>query len=518
MTPFCQWLLPIAVWLIMVGGSAPGFAQTDSPHRDDRSSEARPTREQNAPQARLPADSVTEHAVQLPGRLVQFKATAGTIPLLNGETRALQAEIAFVAYTRDGDSAARPLTFIFNGGPGAASAYLQLGAIGPWRIDLAKPLPSDVPALLPNSETWLEFTDLVFVDPVGTGYSRFAESNDAVRRQFWSVNGDRDALAVFIRKWIEKFGRQASPKFLAGESYGGFRVAKIARELHNSQGVGISGLVLISPALDMSFVYPRRHSPLTWTMRLPSMAAAALESAKPGAAFDREALREVEAYSAGDYLVDLVHGERDKEAVARISARVALFTGLDPSLVRRLAGRIDSATFRREFNRTRGLVGSAYDSTITAYDPYPTSERTDYEDPMLHAMGPPLTSAMTDLYQRLLKWRVDDRYRLLSNEVSGAWNWGSGAATPQAIDDLRELLAQDSRLRILVTHGANDLVTPYFATQMALDQLPVFGSADRLRLSVYGGGHMYYSRDSSRGALRDDVEKLFAAVLALPRG
>jgi carboxypeptidase C (cathepsin A) len=469
-----------------------------------------------ANQAALPADSVTDQTVELPGHVLRFKATAGSLPLLNAETRAVQAEIAYTAYTVESETP-RPVTFVFNGGPGASSAYLQLGALGPWRLDISKPLASDTPDLLPNAETWLDFTDLVFVDPVGTGYSRFVDKSEAVRRQFWSVRGDREALSVFVRKWVEKFNRQSSPKFIAGESYGGFRAVKVARELHDDQGVGISGIVMVSPALDMSFVYPQRHAPWGYAIRLPSMAAAAMELARPGAVFDRDALRDVETYAAGDYLTDLIRGERDPEAIARISGNVARFTGLDPALVRRLAGRVDSATFRREVFRGRGLVGSAYDATITAFDPNPNAERTDFEDPMLHAMGPPLTAAMTALYQQRLNWRVDDRYRLLAGEVSGAWNWGNGAAPPQAIDDLRHLLAEDSRFRVLVTHGATDLVTPYFATQIAFNQLPAFGSADRLRLVVYSGGHMYYNRTPSRRALRDDAADLFKTVLSGPK-
>jgi carboxypeptidase C (cathepsin A) len=185
---------------------------------------------------------------------------------------------------------------------------------------------------------------------------------------------------------------------------------------------------------------------------------------------------------------------------------------LDPVLVRRLAGRVDTGTFQRELNRQRGLVASAYDATITGFDPNPTSANSHFEDPMLSAMGPPLSSAMTDLYQRVLHWRVDAPYQLLNHDISSRWDWGRGRAGPEVVDDLREALAFDPRLRVLVTHGASDLVTPYFADQLILDQMPLFGSADRLRLAVYGGGHMYYSRDASRRALRVDAEALYRAA------
>jgi carboxypeptidase C (cathepsin A) len=470
---------------------------------------------EQAPSARrLPADVTTDQTVELPGGTLRFKATAGSIPINNGEGK-LQAEIAYVAYLRpDMEPASRPLTFVFNGGPGASSAYMQLGALGPWRLPLDNVTPSSTPAVIPNPDTWLDFTDLVFVDPVGTGYSRFIAMGDEVRKHFWSVDGDIDALATFMRKWIEKNGRQQSKKFIAGESYGGFRAPKLAAKL-NEQGVGTSGLVLVSAVLDFGWRGNGRHTPLGWVARLPSMTAAAREAKEP---FDREALRDAERYAAGEYLQDLLRGEKDRAAVERISARVAQLTGLDPVLVRRLAGRIDTRTFLRERNRDRGLVASMYDATVTGLDPEPASASPHYEDPVLSVIRAPLSSAMTDLYARVLHWRVEEPYELLNARVSLRWDWGGGRSTHEIVSELRALLAGDPRMRVLVTHGASDLVTPYFETQMILEQMPAFASPDRLKVAVYGGGHMYYSRDASRRALREDARELYRAAEQSPRG
>jgi carboxypeptidase C (cathepsin A) len=276
------------------------------------------------------------------------------------------------------------------------------------------------------------------------------------------------------------------------------------------QGVGIRGLVLISPVIDFGGFGERRHVPMSWVAHLPSMAAATLDRAGK---FDREALREVERYAAGDYLLDLLKGERDTAAVARISTRVAALTGLDPALVKRLAGRVDAGTFQREAHREQGLIGSAYDPNITAYDPYPTSPTSHFSDPVLDDTRAPITAAMTDLYQHVLNWRVDQPYQLLNREVSSRWDWGRGRSPPEVMDDLRNDLASDPMVRVLVAHGANDLVTPYFGSQLLLDQLPAYGSADRLKLAVYGGGHMFYNRDASRRGLHDDTEALFRAAL-----
>ena len=213
---------------------------------------AGPTPPAAAEQHRLPPDSTTKQTLALPGRTLAFTATAGSIRLFDDKGEP-QADIAYTAYQLDGaDPATRPVTFLFNGGPGAASAYLQLGATGPWRlaIDGDAAMPSASPDLQPNAETWLDFTDLVFIDPVGTGYSRFVATGDDVRKKFFSVDGDVDSIALTIRRWLEKSDRLLSPKFVAGESYGGIRGPKIVRNLQTEQGVGVKGLILISPVLD----------------------------------------------------------------------------------------------------------------------------------------------------------------------------------------------------------------------------------------------------------------------------
>jgi carboxypeptidase C (cathepsin A) len=245
------------------------------------------------------------------------------------------------------------------------------------------------------------------------------------------------------------------------------------------------------------------------------MAAAAREAKVP---FDREALRDVERYAATDYLVDLARGERDIAAVERISARVAQLTGLDPALVRRLAGRVDTRTFIRERYRDRGLIGSMYDATVTGIDPDPASANSHYDDPVLSVIRAPLATAMTDLYARVLKWRVEEPYQVLNNRVNQRWDWGGGRSTHDIVGEMRGILAHDPQLRILIAHGATDLVTPYFENQMIVDQFPPFASPDRLKLSVYGGGHMFYTRAASRRALRDDALQLYRAADQSPRG
>ena len=219
-----------------------------------------------------------------------------------------------------------------------------------------------------------------------------------------------------------------------------------------------------------------------------------------------------------EYLQDLLRGERDSAAVDRVTARLAPLTGLDPAVIRRLAGRIDTRTFLRERNRDRGRIASMYDATVTAIDPDPSAASSHIDDPGLAALRAPLSGAMTGLYARILNWRVEEPYQLLNGRVSSRWDWGGGRSTHEIVSELRSVLAADPKLRVLVTHGASDLVTPYFETQMILDQMPAFASPDRLKLAVYGGGHMYYSRDASRRALREDAKELYRAAEQTPRG
>jgi carboxypeptidase C (cathepsin A) len=462
-------------------------------------------------EARLPPESVTRHTIELSGRTIKLTATAGSLTLTNPEG-APQAEYGFVAYIRDDeDVASRPVTFAVNGGPGASSAYLNLLAIGPWRLPLAGASisPSLPPTLQPNAETWLDFTDLVFIDPPGTGYGRVV-AGDQARERFYSVQGDVDGLSAFIVRWLKEKNRLRSPKFFAGESYGGFRGPLVAEKLQSDLGVGLSGLVLVSPVLDFGWIEQSSRAPWVDAARLPSMAATTLSRRGP---VSREALQDAERYASGDYLVDLLRGVTDKAAVERVAKRTSELTGLDLALTQRLAGRIDTRTFQRELRRRETQVVSAYDTEISSADPTPNADSSRFEDPVLTAMTAPLTSAMVDHLSRTLNYRPEGRYELLNSAVSRGWKWGGGRDVPENVAELRQVLALDGRMRVLITHGFTDLVTPYFATQLLLNQLPDFGPERRVSLKVYEGGHMFYSRDASRRAFRDDVRKLYDSAL-----
>ncbi len=505
-----QLCLPLYAALALSLALPLGAGAQEQPPQGPQQEQRRPRPEARDPQA-LPPESVTRHSLQLPGRTMQFTATAGHLTLADPQG-APQAEIGFVAYTRDdADPGARPVTFAVNGGPGASSAYLHLLAIGPWLLPMDGPAisPSAAPALVPNGETWLDFTDLVFIDPPGTGYSRVV-GGDQVRDRFYSVQGDIDGLAAFIMRWLKEKNRLTSPKFFAGESYGGFRGPLLAQKLQSDQGIGFSGLVLVSPVFDFDWLDQGAGAPWTTAALLPSLAAANLSRKGP---VSRGALQEAEAYASGEYLVDLMRGLQDKEAVERVSRRVAELSGLAPDVSRRLAGRVDMRAAQRELRRGSSEIVSAYDTNVAIADPNPNAQVSRFEDPVLDGMTAPLTSAIIQHLTHTLNYKAEGRYNLLNGSINGAWRWGGGRSGPENLEELRQALALDAKLRVLVTHGFTDLVTPYYASQLLLNQLPDLGPQKRVGLTVYEGGHMFYSRQASRQAFKADVQRLFDEAL-----
>ncbi|MDU6747448.1 MAG: peptidase S10 [Bradyrhizobium sp.] len=510
-------LAVLALALLVAGPAlhaqdAPAAAQEHAASGSGPRSGSAGNRAANAPaspsaaeQHKLPADSTTSQTIELPGRTLSFSATAGSIRLFDDKSEP-QADIAYTSYQLEGtERASRPVTFFFNGGPGASSAYLQLGNAGPWRIsiDAASITPSSKPDLMPNADTWLDFTDLVFIDPVGTGYSRFVASGDEVRKRFFSVDGDVRSLALVVRRWLEKHDRLASPKVIAAESYGGIRGPKIVNNLQHDQGIGINGLILLSPLMD--FRDYSGSSLMQYVASLPSYAAVAKQLKGP---VTRADLADVERYASGDFLLDLVKGEADLDATNRLADKVASLTGIDPAVSRRLVGRFDVSEFRREFDRKNGRIAGRYDGSVLGIDPYPDSSRSRSADPSGDVLTAPLTSAAVELTTRKLNWRPDGSYELLSGAVNRSWDFGRGISPPESTSELRQILALDPKLKLLVGHGLFDLATPYYGSKILLDQLPAFARPPRVKLVVYPGGHMFYSRDDARQAFRGEAEAL----------
>ena len=474
--------------------SAPAAAK-DAPKKDDQAAEKEPP---------LPADAHTAQSIQLDGKTLQYQAAVGTLPVYHEGKKT--GDVVFTAYTMEGKD--RPVTFALNGGPGAASVYLNLGAIGPKHVKFGDEgdSPSDPASLLDNPGTWLDFTDLVFIDPIGTGFSRSLVTPEETKKQFYSTDADIHYLSRIIYDWLVKNGRLSSRKYLVGESYGGYRGPRITHYLQSQLGVAMNGVVLVSPYLNPTLEENGDVSPMAWLMTLPSITAAHLERIHQ---LSPENMAQVIAYTRGDYVTDLLKGRSDPEATKRVVKRVTEMTGLEEEFVRRAGGRLEIGAYLREVFREEGKIGSVYDSNVTSFDPFPFAPQQRTNDPLLESIIAPTTTAMVDFVTRIVGWKTDARYNALSYEVASGWDHDSRSLRAGSVTDLRQAVAADPKLRVLIVHGWNDLSCPFMGSILTVDQMPVMGDATRVAVREYPGGHMFYSRPDSQAMLRKEVRGMF---------
>ena len=453
----------------------------------------------------FPPDRSVSASMQLDGRKLAYKATVGSLPV-RGEQGEVIADVMFIAYTVPGRD--RPVTFALNGGPGASSVYLNLGALGPKRVQFGAEgdSPSDPAVAHDNPGTWLDFTDLVFIDPVGTGFSRARIPEAEAKKKFYATEPDVEYLSRIIYDWLVANDRLTSRKYLVGESYGGFRGPRITHYLQTRLGVAMNGLLLVSPYLDPASSDNGDVSPLPWMLTLPSIAAANLE--RRGQLSDAAMARVID-YTRGEYATDLLKGRSDPEATPRIVQRVSELTGLDPVFVSRSGGRLETQAYLREVFRSEGKLGSRYDSNVTAWDPFPWSPYQRTNDPILDGIIAPTTTAVVDFITREVGWKYDGRYNALSYEVNRAWDRKGGEKG--SVAQLRQATAIDPKLRVLIAHGWSDLSCPFMASVLIVDQMPLMGDPTRVQVRNYPGGHMFYSRGDSQAALRQDARALYEA-------
>ncbi|WP_207461915.1 septum formation initiator [Azospirillum sp. SYSU D00513] len=456
--------------------------------------------------------TVTRHSLNRPEGALAYTATVEFLPLTAGAEEKVAARLFTTTYTLDGaEPDKRPVAFVFNGGPGAASAYLHLGALGPKVVSFGPdgalpPVPAPV---VENPDSWLAFTDLVFIDPVGTGYSRATEPGEEAEKRFWGVEADARSLSEAVRLWTARNGRWASPKFLVGESYGGFRIAAMAEELHDQAGIAVNGLIMVSPVIDFATI--RDDALLAPMLTLPSLAASAAAHGKaPGT--PQEAARTAETFALNGYVTGLARLDLGRLEEARpFFAEVARTVGLPPELVERNRGRIPSGLFTREILRERGLIASVYDGTFTGADPTPGAGRPPF-DPFLAGTEPVYSTAFAGYAAGDLGFRTDTPFRLLSDRVNRAWDWPR-QAYPSAVEELQEVLSLQPSLRVMIAHGLTDLITPYMASRWIANRLELpDGQRERVTLPVYAGGHMMYTLPEPRRQLFEDARKLVEAA------
>jgi len=454
----------------------------------------------------LPADAHVQQSIELGGKTLHYTVTVGALPVRDGDGKTA-GQVVVTAYTVEGEN--RPVTFAMNGGPGASSVYLNFGAIGPKHLQAGNEgdSPSDPTVLTDNPGTWLDFTDLVFIDPIGTGFSRASVPEADQKKLFYSTTPDIEYLSRVIYDWLVKNSRLSSKKYFVGESYGGFRGPRITHYLQAQLGVAMNGVVLVSPYLNPSIEDDGDLSPVPWIMTLPPITAAHLEREKK---LTPEAMADVIAYTRGEYAATLLKGRSDPDAEQKMIQHVTELTGLDPSFVKYSGGRLETGAYLREAWREQGKLGSIYDSNVTMFDPFPFSPDQRANDPILASMIAPVTTAMVDFVTRVVGWKVDARYNALSYDVNRLWDRNGNDLRRGAVPDLREAIAADPKMRVLIVHGWNDLSCPFMGSILTVDQIPVMGDPTRVAVHEFPGGHMFYTRESSREALRKDVMEMYA--------
>ncbi|MBV9554481.1 MAG: septum formation initiator [Alphaproteobacteria bacterium] len=463
-----------------------------------------------------PARVETRHTIQLPQHSLDYRAIAEMLRLhdAKGNDAASMFTVSYLAEPKPGE--ARPVAFFFNGGPGAASVFLHLGAVGP-RVVQNTPtgaVPDPPVRLVDNPSTWLDFTDLVFVDPVGTGFSRGEGKDDNPGKQFWNVHGDIESLDATVRLWLTRHQRWASPVYLVGESYGGFRVGAMAKSLARDEGIVPSGVVMISPALDTALLNPDAASLVAASIDLPTFAASAAEFS---GAKDFDA-RPVERFALSDYLVGLAGIKGVPSPGDPFIAKVAATIGLPEEVVRRERGWVGKDVFAHELRRPQKEVLSLYDATVTRPAP---GNPWDHAagDPVLDGAVAAFTQAFNIYAPAELSYRTELPYRVLPSNVNHQWSF-DGAREGQdglgmALSGLQTALLEHPTTKVLIVSGRYDLVTPYLGARWLIDQLSIPAETrDAIQLKVYPGGHMMYLLPFARDALGADAKAMFEGALS----
>ena len=472
---------------LAIGVSA---AETDAHHPTDTNSYAL---------ARIPdaahAPVLVTNTVTIDGDSVTYTAETGMLPVLKADGTS-RASLFYVAYTRQGitNPASRPVTFCFNGGPGSASVWLHMGALGPRRVKMNAngTLPAPPFSIVDNDYSLLNQSDLVFIDPVATGFSRVTK--DEKPADFFGVDGDLDSVSEFIRLWTTRHERWLSPKYLCGESYGVFRAAGLANRLSSRYGMYLNGLVLVSGVLDFATLDAGTGNDLPYPLILPAYTAVAFYHHKlPADLSDNltNALAESRAFAKGEYTSALLQGAAlPADERAKIVTELARLTGLKPQVIEDNNLRVDEGVFRKQLLHDEGMILGAYDARLTGRDGDPASPYPDF-DPANTAVLGPFSAAMNSYVRSELKFNDDLPYELLSSVQP--WNYGAGNSYPNTSEKLADVMNQNPYLKILVFGGRCDLVCPIDTIKHSLSHMSLAPEQrQNIHYVEFDAGHMMY--------------------------
>ncbi len=475
----------------------------------------------------IPKDNlvVTQHTVRIGGKEIKYTVTAGTIILKEetpdrekeSEGEKPRAQVFFVAYTKDGNGAKakRPLTFSFNGGPGSSSVWLHLGVLGPRRVVLTDEgeLPPPPFKLTDNQYSLLDETDLVFIDPVSTGYSRAVDGQKP--KDWHEFRKDIESVGDFIRLYTTRYNRWLSPKFLIGESYGTTRAAGLSGYLQERHGLYLNGLMLISAVLDFTTILFNPNNELPFTLFLPGYAATAWYHKKAGVGQSlRKFLKEAEEFARGEYASALMMGDLlPVEERLKVVQELARFTGLSTDFIERTNLRVIDQHFFKELLRESGRTVGRLDSRFLGIDRLGVTEAAEY-DPLLTNVVGPYTAGFYECVRAELKFESDLPYEILSQKV---WPWSYSAFENQYLnvaETMRKAMTYNPHLKVFVANGYYDLGTPYFATEYTFNHLGLNKSLQKnISMGYYEAGHMMYIHMSSLKKMKADLVKFIRSAV-----
>ena len=446
---------------------------------------------------------VTKHSLGA----MKYTATAGRMPVFN-EKNEIDAQVFYIAYVRDGvrGKERRPVTFVFNGGPGSPAVWLHLGAVGPKRAKLTADgfMPKGPYRLEDNPSTWLDESDLVFIDPVGTGFSR--AKDEETSKKAWSLTGDIESVGEFIRLWLVRNERWASPLFLAGESYGTTRAAGLAGHLVD-RGVGFNGIVLISSILNFQTARFVQGNDLPYVLFLPTYAAAAWYHKKLDKSFSslQKTVEHARKFAGGPYAAALMKGDDlSKRDYNQMVKEVSRITGLKESYVDARNLRIQIQGFCKELLRDQKRTVGRLDSRFKGINKHVVGEEFDH-DPSMSAIMPPYYACFNDYVRTKLGYKTDLVYEVFKG-IKSPWDWGSaGEGHPDTSEALRKALSKNPHMKVLVCSGFYDLATPFFATEYTLAHMGLDPEvADNVSVGEYPAGHMMYIHEPSLKKFKAD--------------
>jgi carboxypeptidase C (cathepsin A) len=490
----------------------PKTQSNEATDKDDKDKE----KEEHYDVAEVPP-VITHHQITLNGKTLSYTATAGRLPLKRGDGKT-EAEMFFVAYALDGQEAAkRPLTFSFNGGPGSASVWLHMGALGPKRVVLQSNgfMPAAPYRLEDNPDTLLDRSDIVMVDAMSTGYSRAATAE--LTRKFLGVKGDVQAFGEFIRLYISRYDRWSSPLFLLGESYGTTRAAGIAGYLAD-HGIAFNGVTLLSMAVDFQTLEWNKSNDLPYFLLVPTFNMIAGYHHKLSADLTQDMAKtreEVVRWSANDYALALGKGDAiTQEEHRKIVEQLSRYIGLRPEVIEAHNLRIDVPTFTHELLLDQKLVTGRLDGRFSS--PNPDEDRFFY-DPTSAAILPPYTSAFNNYLRTELNYKSDMPYRVFAYDEPGfqKWEWGNAVeGFPSTAGGLRSAMIKNPYMKILVMEGYYDLATPFTAANWTMDHLNL-GPEFRQNVSyaTYNSGHMVYIDRGEHDKMKKDLVEFMGKCL-----